>query len=114
MEQADTAAMVAHLKLLANEARLKLLGLVTAQERSVGELADIMELKEPTVSHHLAKLSEAGLVRMRREGNVHFYTLNADRLQQLSRDLFTPEKVSSLAAQADTGAWERKVLATYL
>ncbi len=114
MGQTETATMVAHLKLLANEARLKLLGLVTAQERSVGELADIMELKEPTVSHHLAKLSEAGLVRMRREGNVHYYALDADRLQQLSRDLFTPEKVSSLGAQADTGAWERKVLATYL
>jgi hypothetical protein len=114
MGDTDMQAMVAHLKLLANEPRLKLLGLVTAQERSVGELAEIMELKEPTVSHHLARLSEAGLVTMRREGNVHFYSLDADRLQRLSRDLFTPEKVASLAGQADTGAWERKVLATYL
>jgi predicted transcriptional regulator len=114
MERVDMETMVAHLKLLANEARLKLLGLVAAQERSVGELAEIMELKEPTVSHHLARLSEAGLVRMRREGNVHFYALDSDRLQQLSRDLFTPEKVASLAEQTDTGAWERKVLRTYL
>jgi predicted transcriptional regulator len=114
MERVDVETMVAHLKLLANEPRLKLLGLVAAQERSVGELAEIMELKEPTVSHHLARLSEAGLVRMRREGNVHFYALDADRLQQLSRNLFTPEKVASLAGQTDTGAWERKVLRTYL
>lgn len=110
----DVQTMVAHLKLLAHEARLKVLGLVTAQERSVGELAEIMELKEPTVSHHLARLSEAGLVRMRREGNVHFYSLDADRLQQLSRDLFTPEKVRSVAQQTDTRAWERKVLQTYV
>ncbi|HYH78282.1 MAG TPA: metalloregulator ArsR/SmtB family transcription factor [Longimicrobium sp.] len=114
MTETDIQRMVAHLKLLANEPRLKLLGLVTAQERSVGELAEIMELKEPTVSHHLSRLSEAGLVTMRREGNVHFYALDADRLRQLSRDLFTPEKVTRLAEQADTGAWERKVLRTYL
>ncbi|HET7228447.1 MAG TPA: metalloregulator ArsR/SmtB family transcription factor [Longimicrobium sp.] len=114
METMDVQTLVSHLKLLANEARLKLLGLVATQERSVGELAEIMELKEPTVSHHLARLSEAGLVSMRREGNVHFYALCADRLQQLSRDLVTPEKVTSLAEHADTGAWERKVLQTYL
>ena len=114
METADAGTMAAHLKLLSHEARLKVLGMVAAQECSVGELAEIMELKEPTISHHLARLSEVGLVRMRREGNVHFYSLDADRLQQLSRDLFTPEKVRWVAQQADTGAWERKVLRTYV
>ena len=110
----DVATIVEQLKVLANEQRLKMLGLLAARERSVGELAEITGLKEPTVSHHLARLSGASLVRMRREGNVHLYALNEERLRELSRDLFTTEKVASIAEQSDAGAWERKVLRTYL
>ena len=103
-----------HLKLLANEARLKLLGLLAERERSVGELAELLRLREPTVSHHLAKLGEVGLVRMRPQGTVHFYRLDADGLQRLNRELFTPGKVVSFAGHEDADAWERKVLGTYL
>jgi hypothetical protein len=112
----DIQNALQYLKLLANETRLRLLGLLAHRERSVGELAEILNVKEPTISHHLAKLSEAGLVRMRREGTVHFYRLNGDALQGLGRELFSPEQVVSLAGQADSDAdaWERKVLRTYL
>jgi hypothetical protein len=103
-----------HLKLLANEARLKLLGLLAERERSVGELAEILGLKEPTVSHHLAKLSEGELVAMRREGTVHFYRLRVEKLQEMNRELFTAERVASFGADAGGDAWERKVLNTYL
>ncbi len=103
-----------YLKLLANESRLRMLGILAQRERSVGELAEILGVKEPTVSHHLAKLLEAGLVRMRPEGTVHFYRLDREVLQGLSRDLFSPEQVASLAGQADSDAWEGKVLRTYL
>jgi hypothetical protein len=48
---------------------------------------------------------------MRREGTVHFYRLTGEALQRLSRELFTPEQVVSLAGQADSDAWERKVAA---
>lgn len=102
------------LKLLANEARLKLLGLLAERERSVGEVAEILGLKEPTISHHLSKLAEADLVTMRREGTVHFYRLNRGALERLSSELFTPERVVSFSAHADADAWERRVLATYL
>ncbi|HEX5726935.1 MAG TPA: metalloregulator ArsR/SmtB family transcription factor [Longimicrobiaceae bacterium] len=110
----ETATALNYLKLLANETRLKLLGLLAGRERSVGELAEIVGLKEPTISHHLAKLHEAGLVEMRPEGTAHLYRLASDALQQLSRDLFTPEKMVSLAGQAEGDAWERKVLGTFL
>ncbi|HEX2204568.1 MAG TPA: metalloregulator ArsR/SmtB family transcription factor [Longimicrobium sp.] len=110
----DIENALRHLKLLANEARLKLLGLLAQRERSVGELAEILGLKEPTISHHLTRLAEAGLVRMRAEGTVHFYRLDAETLQTLSRELFTPERVVSFAGQPETDAWERKVLGTYL
>ena len=114
MTTAEKQDVLYYLKLLANEARLKLLGLVAAQERSVGELAEILELSEPTISHHLAKLAEAELVAMRADGNVHSYRLNGDVLNRLSRDFFTPERVVSFAGAASAEGWERKVLGTYL
>ena len=53
------------LKALADESRLNLIRLLFENERSVGDLAQLIELAEPTVSHHLARLREAGLVSLR-------------------------------------------------
>ena len=103
-----------YLKLLANETRLRVLGLLAQRERSVGELAEILGLKEPTISHHLAKLSDTGLVAMRAEGTAHLYRLERAALHELGRDLFTPERVASFSPDARVDAWERKVLRTYL
>lgn len=114
MTQETIDRLVSALKLLANEQRLRLLGLLADRERSVGELAALLELREPTVSHHLARLSEAGLVQMRREGNTHHYRLDAEALQRVGRDLAAPEKVVRMAAPPDEGAWERKVLGNFL
>jgi hypothetical protein len=110
----DIQSAVGYLKVLANETRLKLVGLLATRERSVGELAEILGLKEPTISHHLAKLSAAGLVGMRAAGTVHFYRLDGEALQRLSQELFATEQVVSLAGQSDADAWERKVLRTFL
>ncbi|GCE21437.1 ArsR/SmtB family transcription factor [Dictyobacter kobayashii] len=46
------------LKLLADRNRLKLLGLLANREQSVEELAAQLQLKAPTVSHHLARLKK--------------------------------------------------------
>lgn len=45
-------------KALANESRLKMVGLLAGRECSVEELAAFLQLKEPTVSHHLSILKE--------------------------------------------------------
>jgi DNA-binding transcriptional ArsR family regulator len=103
-----------YLKLLADETRLRLLGLLATRERSVGELAEIVGLREPTISHHLARLSAAELVEMRAAGTAHLYRLNREALQRLSRELFTPERVIGYAGDAQADAWERKVLGTFL
>lgn len=110
----EISTAVEYLKLLANETRLKLLGILADRERSVGELAEIVALKEPTISHHLAKLHDAGLVQMRADGNTHFYRLAGERLQQLSRELFTPERMVTIAGRDEADAWDRKVLGTFL
>jgi hypothetical protein len=110
----EIQSALTYLKLLANETRLKMLGLLADRERSVGEVAEILALREPTISHHLARLAKAGLVEMRPAGTVHFYRLNREALQRRGRELFTPERVVSLAGLADADAWERRVLGTYL
>lgn len=102
------------LKVLADETRLKLVGLLAQQDRSVGELAEILALKEPTISHHLQRLLAAGLVRMRREGTVHVYRLDTEVFQTMGKDLFSEDQVNTLAAAAGGDAWEKKVLRTYL
>jgi hypothetical protein len=113
MNSEDLGKLVQFLKALADESRLKLLGLVAGREQSVGELAEQLNLKEPTVSHHLAKLQELGLVSMRAEGTTHRYLLQGDALRKLSRELFTPETVASIADNVEAENWERKVLRTY-
>ena len=55
MDEKGLQTLLRFFKCLANENRLKLLGLLADQERSVEELSALLDLKEPTVSHHLAK-----------------------------------------------------------
>ena len=45
--------MLQFCKAMADESRLKIIGLLSTAEHSVQQLASILELKEPTVSHHL-------------------------------------------------------------
>lgn len=97
-------------KALADESRLKILGILATRRCSVEELAALLKLKAPTVSHHLAKLRELALVEMVPEGNTHLYSLNTEALHGLNRELLTPEKLSSLADDVEAEAWERKVL----
>jgi len=95
---------------LADASRLRILGIVADRECSVDELASLLSLKAPTVSHHLNKLKELGLMRMRQVGTSHLYSLDEEALRALSRDVLTPAKMVSLADDLEGGAWERKVL----
>jgi DNA-binding MarR family transcriptional regulator len=110
MTQEDFQTLLQFFKTLADENRLKIVGILADQECSVEELAAILHLKAPTVSHHLAKLKELNLVEMRPEGNTHVYRLNAEALRNSNKQLLTPEKMASLVDNVEADAWERKVL----
>ena len=71
-EQFD--ALLAAFRDLTDESRMRIVGLLAQREHSVKELSDLIGLKEPTVSHHLAKLSQHELVSMRKDGTTHRYT----------------------------------------
>src|ERR671932_1889061 len=102
--------LVQFFRALADANRLRLLGLLAERECSVEELAILLRLKSPTVSHHLNTLKALGLVRLRQVGTTHLYALDAEALRRLGKDVLTPARMVSLADDVEGDAWERKVL----
>ncbi|NDJ23073.1 metalloregulator ArsR/SmtB family transcription factor [Nostoc sp. B(2019)] len=113
MKKEQFQTLLRFFKALADESRLKIVGILANQECSVEELAVLLQLKEPTVSHHLARLKELNLVTMRPEGNSRLYQLDSEALQSISKEIFTPAQIASLIEDVDTEAWESKVLKNY-
>lgn len=112
-EQLQT--LLSFFKALADESRLRIIGLLANRECSVEEIAVTLGLKEPTVSHHLNRLKELNLVHMRTEGTVHLYRLNPESLHAMSKDLLTPETLAEVAgADLDEDKYARKVLRSFL
>ena len=80
----ETAPKVSALmKVLANENRLMILCQLVTDERSVGELADLLEMRQAALSQQLALLRKDGLVKTRREKQTIYYSLARDDLAQL-------------------------------
>lgn len=69
-------------KALADETRQKIMALCCCRFISVSEIADNISVSQPTASHHLRILKEAGLVQTKRQGKQMLYTLRQDRLVQ--------------------------------
>lgn len=105
--------LVAFFKALADSNRLKIIGLLAEKSYSVEELAALLNLKPSTVSHHLARLSKAGLVRSRPESYYSVYQLDQKALEDRSRLLFSKEGLSTVAAEVDADAYDKKVIRDY-
>ncbi|MDX1686833.1 MAG: metalloregulator ArsR/SmtB family transcription factor [Candidatus Promineifilaceae bacterium] len=83
-------------KAMADETRQRIMGLLCCQWRCVSDLVEATGVTQPTVSHHLGVLREAGLVHARREGKQVFYSLNQDAVANCCSMLmqsFAPERV---------------------
>lgn len=83
-----TADVVEIYKALADATRLRIMGLLAERPRHGDDLAATLGVSAPTVSHHLSRLKEAGLVRGDRDGPFVYYTLNLQRFHDVSRALF--------------------------
>lgn len=68
---------------LAHETRREILGLLARGEMSAGEIAQHFDIAKPTLSGHLAKLHQAGLVRSRRDGTRIIYSMNMTIAEEL-------------------------------
>ena len=67
-------------KAIADETRQKIMSEWCCGWISVGDLTAKLEVSQPTVSHHLAILRDAGLVNIREEGKQTFYSLNQENM----------------------------------
>ena len=86
-------------KAIADSTRQQIMNLCCCQWLSVNEIVEQTEVSQPTVSHHLAILRQAGLVKVQQEGKQIFYTLNQDRVATCCGDLVLKFAPGSRTAQ---------------
>ncbi len=76
------------LKAVADPVRLQLISLIQGaegQEACVCDLTDAVDMSQPTVSHHLKVLTDAGLLTRERRGTWAWFTLVPSRLEDITR-----------------------------
>lgn len=106
--------LVAFFKALADANRLKIVGLLAQQPYSVEELAALLNIKPPTVSHHLAKLAQVGLVSAKADSYYNVYQLDEKALEAKSKSLFSQENLAASVANVDADAYDNKVVKDYV
>ena len=94
-------------KALADANRLRILGLLSQSAHTGEQLAALLGLGAPTVSHHLARLKHAGLISASAESYYSVYRLEPDSLEFVARQLASPDTLARLAAEADNQAFFR-------
>ena len=83
---ADSASNL--LKALANRHRLLIICQLIDGERSVGDLAEFLGLRDSTVSQHLALLRKDGLVSARRDAQTIYYSIASDPAREVLTALY--------------------------
>lgn len=101
-------------KALANVQRLKILGLLASRPAVVEEIANALALSVATVSHHLRILRQASLVEFRSDQQYRIYQLRQQKLKQMARELMRLENLREGAGPFPDGAFEQKVLRTFV
>jgi len=87
MEKVDNFAKI--FEIIGSKTRLKILGIISDEEKCVNFLSKKLKLSQPTVSYHLRLLSDIGLVKQHKTAQWVRYKLNKDRLKELISDFFS-------------------------
>ncbi len=114
METSATQELLAFFKALADANRLKIVGLLAREPCTVEDLAAMLELSPSTVSHHLSRLSEAGLVFARPQGRFNFYQLETAALEDMARRLLSRESLPAVAEDVDISAYDRSIVGRFM
>jgi len=88
LQRDDAEKLAALLKALADPTRLQLISAMNASagsEACVCDLAELVDVSQPTTSHHLKVLTEVGLITREKRGTWVWYSLNPDRWLEISR-----------------------------
>ncbi|WP_268233837.1 ArsR/SmtB family transcription factor [Virgibacillus oceani] len=74
----DIEKVALTLKLLGDKTRLTMVGLLKDNECCVCEFVEVFQMSQPSISQHLRKLRDAGIVKEKRKGQWIFYSLNRE------------------------------------
>ncbi|MGD8596664.1 MAG: metalloregulator ArsR/SmtB family transcription factor [Anaerolineae bacterium] len=83
----DSAWLYPPLKALADETRLQILALLRGHELYAQEIVQQMHISQPAVSRHLNLMAAAGVLKIRREGNAKYYTVDEETLAKVASAL---------------------------
>jgi ArsR family transcriptional regulator len=103
IERDEAERLAAMLKAIADPTRLQIFRIIErapAGEACVCDLADCLGFRQPTVSHHLKIMTEAGLLNRERRGTWSWYSVNYDGLNKV-RAILDPS-VGALAEAASS------------
>jgi ArsR family transcriptional regulator, lead/cadmium/zinc/bismuth-responsive transcriptional repressor len=70
---------------LGDTSRVQIIWTLSKGELCVGDIADLMAMSQPAVSHHLRTLRNLRLVKVRRDGRTTFYSLDDKHIEGLLR-----------------------------
>lgn len=101
-------------KAMADANRLRILGLLAQENLTVEQLSEILNLRPSTVSHHLSKLAEVGLVSAKASSYYNIYQLENKELEKMATQLLSRETLPSMAADVNLDAYDQKVISNYL
>jgi biotin operon repressor len=111
METPDTEQLVRLFKALGDESRLRIVGLLAQEPQSGEAIARALNLSPATVSHHLAKLKDVGLVTAERDQYYQIYRFCPAPLTAMAKTLATPAALPQVKPKV-TG--DEEILANFL
>jgi len=113
-EQEILNELLAFFKALAEENRLKIIGLLSQKSYSVEELADTLGIGVSTTSHHLSRLAETGLVSVKVDGHYYIYSLEICAIREMAQRLLHEESLPRLSDEVSQDVFERKVMKAFV
>jgi DNA-binding transcriptional ArsR family regulator len=104
----NLAELLALLRVVADERRLRILALLMQQEACVCDIMEQLGLSQSLASHHLGVLRRAGLIRDRHEAQWVYYSVDPEQLAELNARYLALLDVANLTPEAAYGAAPHK------
>ena len=100
-------------KVLGEPNRLKIVGLLARRPHTVEDLGRQLGVGVSTVSHHLSRLADAGLVTARAESYYNLYSLRTEVLSAMAKTILHEAEQPRREESGELDAFEQKVIATF-
>lgn len=98
----DDGQFTAVLKVLSEDVRFRILALIASRgELTAKEILSEFDFTQPTLSHHMSCLTEAGLVNAERKGRFVLYSVNNDTIDYVISGISSLKSVSKKAFKED-------------